>query len=361
VEVEQGGRRLRAPVCVLPGHADRSVSITLGYGRSGGAESVARGCGANAYSLRTSRGRWFTQGAHVTKVGVWQAVALMQEHTTMDGRPLALEATIEELAHHAPEIAEQRRALETMYPRVPYPGNQWAMSIDLSACTGCSACVVACAAENNTPVVGVERMLRGRQMNWLRIDRYFQGPEENPTMVTQPVACVHCENAPCEYVCPVNATVHSDEGLNDMVYNRCVGTRYCSNNCPYKVRRFNFFDYVGDPTPTERMGRNPDVTIRGRGVMEKCTYCVQRIERVRIDSRVAGRPIKDGEIVTACQQVCPSRAITFGSLHDPESQVSRQHGDDRAYFLLHDLGTRPRTAFLARVKNPNPALEEHKG
>src|SRR5436305_14860794 len=216
--------------------------------------------------------------------------------------------------------------------------------------------MVACASENNILVVGPEQLRKGREMFWLRVDRYFTGSEDAPEAVMQPLMCVHCENAPCEYVCPVNATVHSDEGLNEMVYNRCVGTRYCSNNCPYKVRRFNFFSYTSDYTDTEKMAFNPDVTVRARGVMEKCTYCVQRIERARIHTRLQDRRIRDGEVLTACQQACPTRAIAFGSLSDSAAEVTRLRESDRRYDVLGELGTRPRTAYLARVMNPNPEL-----
>jgi molybdopterin-containing oxidoreductase family iron-sulfur binding subunit len=216
--------------------------------------------------------------------------------------------------------------------------------------------VVACQSENNIPVVGKENVLWSREMHWLRVDRYFCGSVENPRVVTQPVACVHCEKAPCEYVCPVNATVHSDEGLNEMVYNRCVGTRYCSNNCPYKVRRFNYLHYTDQMPKTKRMAMNPDVTVRARGVMEKCTYCVQRIERARITAQMEHRKIDESELRTACQQSCPAQAISFGSLNDPNSAVSQLHRDPRRYDLLHDLGTLPRTAYLARVRNLNPEL-----
>jgi molybdopterin-containing oxidoreductase family iron-sulfur binding subunit len=275
----------------------------------------------------------------------------------MEGRPLALEVPNRAvIGRRLPIVDEEKGEVESSYDAHVYTGFRWAMGIDLNRCTGCSACVTACQAENNTPVVGKDQVIKRREMHWIRIDRYFSGDEAEPGMITQPVMCVQCEKAPCEYVCPVNATVHTDEGLNDMVYNRCVGTRYCSNNCPYKVRRFNFLDYHPEVQSVARMGMNPDVTVRSRGVMEKCTYCVQRIEHARIDARVEGRPIADQEFTTACAQACPSKAIVFGSLHDKSSLVSKAHDDPRSYDLLHELGTRPRTAYQARVKNPNPEL-----
>jgi molybdopterin-containing oxidoreductase family iron-sulfur binding subunit len=362
VSLELSGKRLEAAVWILPGQVDDCITLPMGYGQKP-PDGSNKKIGFDAYALLPKTGALFAPGLKIAKMGKKHLFATTQGHWSMQAtpssapRPLALEATLEEHRKN-PErsIAKQRGKLPTLQEPVKYDGYQWAMSVDLSRCTGCSACVVACQAENNIPVVGKEQVLKGREMQWLRLDRYFQGELENPTAITQPVACVHCEAAPCEYVCPVNATVHSDEGLNEMVYNRCVGTRYCSNNCPYKVRRFNYLHYTAEIGQVEAMRQNPDVTVRDRGVMEKCTYCVQRIERVRIEARVAGRPIKDGEIKTACQQACPTQAITFGSLHDSSSAVSKLHKDERRYDLLHELNTRPRTGYLVRLKNPNPEL-----
>ena len=356
VELKLDGKSVQLSVLPSPGHAEDSVTVALGYGRTGD-EQNAIGCGANVYPFRTG-GRWFAVGATVTTTGMSRKLAVTQEHWAQEGRDPAIQvANKAAILKQLPIVDEHKGETPSLYKSHIYPGFRWAMSIDLNRCTGCSACVVACQAENNVPVVGREQVKRSREMHWLRLDVYFSGEPEDPeAAISQPMMCVQCEKAPCEYVCPVNATVHSDEGLNEMIYNRCIGTRYCSNNCPYKVRRFNFLDYHPNVQPIHRMAMNPDVTVRSRGVMEKCTYCVQRIERHRIDARVAGREIKDGEFTTACAQVCPSRAIVFGSLHDKSNEVSRWHDDVRAYDVLHELGTRPRTVYLARVKNKNPEL-----
>ncbi len=361
IELASGARQVSGAVYLQPGHADDTITVALGYGR-GGAEEFARDVGFNANLLRTSKAAWFESGVNLTKVSGHKKFGITQDHWSMEGREPAMDTSLADFlkegsAFHE-KVEERRGPLPVIHEPVDYSKQayKWAMSIDLNKCTGCNVCVVACQSENNIPVVGRENVRIGREMQWIRLDRYYSGDIEDPEVITQPVMCVHCETAPCEYVCPVNATVHSDEGLNEMVYNRCIGTRYCSNNCPYKARRFNFLDYHDEVPAVAKMATNPDVTVRSRGIMEKCTYCVQRIERSRIDARVVGRKIADGEILTACQQGCPSQAIVFGSLNDPGSNVSKQHQDPRRYDLLHELGTRPRTAYLARVRNPNPEL-----
>jgi molybdopterin-containing oxidoreductase family iron-sulfur binding subunit len=361
VTLARAGRSVEAPVLVVPGHADDSVTLTLGYGqRVKGA--VGKG-GYDAYALRTSDAPAFAGGLEVKPAGRRATLAVTQGHFSMEvaghERAIALMLPEGELAHAQEELDHLRGPQPQILPQVVDYSKQeyrWGMAIDLSRCIGCGACTVACQAENNIPVVGKPQVLKSREMHWLRVDRYYQGSPEDPASVTQPLMCVHCEKAPCEYVCPVNATVHSDEGLNEMVYNRCVGTRYCSNNCPYKVRRFNWFNFNDDVPPTLKMRQNPDVTVRARGVMEKCTYCTQRIERARIDARVAGRKIGPDEVMPACAQACPAEAIVFGNLNDPGARVSRLHDDRRRYDLLHELNTKPRTAYLVKLRNPNPEL-----
>jgi molybdopterin-containing oxidoreductase family iron-sulfur binding subunit len=360
VRLTLDSRTVEAPVWIQPGHADGSVTVHLGYGRNR-AGGVGDGAGFDAYALRTSRRPDFASGLQLSKTGRRLALACTQDHHSMEGRHLVRHADLSEYHHHpdfARHVAHEPGPEMSMFPRKAYEGHAWGMSVDLNACTGCNACVVACQAENNIPVVGKDEVSRGREMHWLRIDRYFEGGLENPTVHHQPVMCMHCENAPCEVVCPVAATVHSSEGLNDMVYNRCVGTRYCSNNCPYKVRRFNFMLYADWQTESLKLQANPDVSVRSRGVMEKCTYCVQRINGARIDASNQDRTIRDGDVITACQQACPTGAIVFGDINDKKSRVAREKEDSRSYGLLTELNTVPRTTYQASLGNPNPDLEE---
>ena len=361
VELTYATRRLKAPAWILPGQADGTVTLHLGYGRTR-AGRAGSGLGTNAYALRTAAAPWGGSGLTLKKTGERSRLAGTQGHQTMQGRNLVRMATTEEFRKH-PDFARDPGDHEgghqpSFYPAHKYKGYAWGMAIDLNACTGCNACVMACQSENNSPVVGKAEVLAGREMHWIRVDRYYKGGVEAPETVHQPVLCMQCENAPCEPVCPVGATVHSSEGLNDMVYNRCVGTRYCSNNCPYKVRHFNFLQYADDRTPSLALVRNPNVTVRSRGVMEKCTYCVQRINEARIQAKTHDRDIQDGDVVTACQAVCPSQAIIFGDINDPKSRVSQRKAHPLNYGLLAELNTRPRTTYLARLRNPNPALEQ---
>ncbi len=360
VELAYSGRNVKAAVWIVPGHAADSITVHLGYGRRR-AGHVANGAGFNAYRLRTAAAPWLANGLAISKTGGVYPLSSTQEHWRMEGRHPVRAGTVAEYKAD-PDFAQKMEELPakafSMYPEVKYEGYAWGMAIDLSACTGCNACVVACQSENNIPVVGKEQVAAGREMQWIRIDRYYEGDLDNPAAHYQPVPCQHCENAPCELVCPVGATNHSSEGLNDMVYNRCVGTRYCSNNCPYKVRRFNFFLYSDFVTEISKLQKNPDVTVRSRGVMEKCTYCVQRINEAKITAEKQDRPVRDGEIVTACQQSCPSQAIVFGDINDKQSRVAKLKAQDLNYSLLGDLNTRPRTTYLASLRNPNPELEK---
>jgi MoCo/4Fe-4S cofactor protein with predicted Tat translocation signal len=378
VDIALNGSKVTAATWTLPGQAENTVVLPLGYGRSR-AGVAGTNKGFNAYAVRTSNALWSATGGQMKATGDGYSLACTQYHFNMEGRQILSTATLEEYkknpafpheGHHEPVKDE------SLYKAFTYPGNAWGMAIDLNKCNGCNACVVACQSENNIPVVGKDQVMRGREMHWIRVDRYYVNtpsstdgnhagdPTEysptldNPETHFQPVPCMQCENAPCEQVCPVGATVHSAEGLNDMVYNRCVGTRYCSNNCPYKVRRFNFLRFQDWETPQLKLLRNPEVTVRSRGVMEKCTYCVQRISNVRIDAEKQNRPIRDGEIVTACESACPSEAIVFGNINDPNSKVAKLKAQQRNYTVLGELNSRPRTTYLAAVRNPNAELEK---
>ncbi len=384
VAIESNGNTVMAPVIAVPGHPDGAVTLPLGYGRRN-AGRVGGGLGFNAYAIRSSNGLLFASGATLKKTGQTYEFCVTKSHYT-DHRSIAaggdgsgthsLEgnealtrgiiryATLDEFkqqpnfAHEDEEVAEDPKPDDSMFSNWRYDKNAWGMAIDMNSCVGCNACIVSCYAENNIAVVGKHNVKVGRIMQWLRIDTYFEGDLDAPKAHFQPMTCQHCENAPCEQVCPVGATVHSPEGLNVMVYNRCVGTRYCSNNCPYKVRRFNFLLYSDFETESLKLMRNPDVTVRSRGVMEKCSYCTQRIVAAKISADKENRDIRDGEIVTACQQACPTGAITFGNINDRASKVAKLKSQQRNYGVLADLNTRPRTTYIAEVFNPNPELAE---
>ena len=404
IRLEVGGRTVEGALFIQPGQPDDSVLVHLGYGRTSGGTVASvtgdDGGGYNGYALMTSAGM-IAGGANLTALGGEMTLSTTQGHQPIQGdriideRDVVRETTLAEFLKNpdaarpsfAPDEEERKKMAEdNLFPDdvFPFEGNQWGMTIDLNTCIGCNACVTACQAENNISVVGKRQVGRHREMHWLRIDRYWSGDSDNPQATWQPVMCVHCEKAPCEPVCPVAATVHSHEGLNQMVYNRCVGTRYCSNNCPYKVRRFNYLNYSDNqpqfseakrmvvagkeiPGPINapkakgmellKMVNNPAVTVRGRGIMEKCTYCVQRIDDARIEAKKAGRAIRDGEVITACQQACPTQTIVFGNINDPKAAVTRLREDPRAYMLLEELQTRPRTSHLAKLRNPNPQIE----
>ncbi len=407
VKVTLNGRTVEGPVWIQPGQADDTVSLALGYGREKTGR-VGKKCGYNAYLVRATGGLYLAAGASVAGTGESHQLATTQHHGSMEGRPIIREANMSEFQKN-PRFAKgmNMEAPPSSQPLYPNPLDElqkkathaWGMSIDLNSCVGCSACVVACQSENNIPIVGKDQVARGREMHWIRIDRYYAGEVTDPQMVNQPMLCQHCESAPCESVCPVNATVHDEEGLNVMVYNRCVGTRYCSNNCPYKVRRFNYFDFNKRPLdrlydsplwsktdgewelkrwfkdvdrssrPEDewellKLVKNPDVTVRMRGVMEKCSFCVQRIEQAKIAQKVKAGPtgdveVPDGTIQTACQQACPAEAIVFGNIKDPNSRVSKLKAQERNYSVLEFLATRPRLTYLARVRNPNPAMPDY--
>jgi len=357
VHLQVDGREISLPVWIVPGQADHSVTLELGYGRTH-AGRVGNGVGFDVGKVRSFAGMGFKRGLDLRHAGGRHIIACAQEYDGMAERPLVREATLTEyrrdpyFARHESEIAAKNLWKEHEYAA----GYQWGMVIDLTACIGCNACTIACQSENNIPVVGKEQVAMGREMHWIRLDRYFKGEPDDPEMVHQPVACQHCENAPCEQVCPVAATVHDHEGLNVMAYNRCVGTRYCSNNCPYKARRFNFFDYTGKMDDLKKMAQNPDVTVRMRGVMEKCTYCLQRLTLAKNKAKLEGRTLADGEAITACQQACPTGAITFGNLLDGASRAAVAREWARTYALLGELNVRPRTLYAAKIRNRNPEL-----
>ena len=375
VEVKTAQNTVTLPIWVVPGMADRTVGLLLGYGQNSG--RISAGAGVDVFPLRTSTHFQSVGIQSITKTGRKYTLATTQNHGAMEGRDLVRKVSESEL-HEDPkamkEIGEEELT-HSVFNEYPLTGNhQWGMTIDLSRCTGCNACTVACQSENNIPIVGKKEVIRGREMHWIRIDRYFSGDENEPEILDQPVTCLQCELAPCEQVCPVVATTHTKEGLNDMTYNRCIGTRYCANACPVKVRHFNFFDYqqrdpraekknrlhlfdaVKEPAKSLQMQFNPEVTVRMRGVMEKCTYCVQRINRSKFEAKNGGKKVSDVTLQTACQQACPASAIVFGDLSDSSSAVSKSRKSNRDYTILGHLNLKARTRYLGAVYNPHPSL-----
>jgi len=358
IRLSNGKREVVVPVWIMPGQAAMCITLFFGYGRRVGGR-VATGTGVDVFPLRTSDAMWEVSGVKLTNANEQRQLATTQHHHLMEGRHLARSGTLMQLLDNPdyPEFVHPPEAEveSSFYEPWDYSkGHRWGMTIDLTTCVGCMACTIACQAENNIPVVGKEEVARNREMHWIRVDTWYEGSADEPEQTLhQPVPCMHCEQAPCEVVCPVGATNHSGEGLNQMVYNRCVGTRYCSNNCPYKVRRFNFLDFSDNflTAPGLELLPNPNVTVRERGVMEKCTYCVQRIESARIDAHRNDREIQEGDVVTACQSVCPAQAIRFGDLNDAKSAVRKTHDHPLNYGLLENLNTRPRTTYLAEVRN----------
>lgn len=353
VEIENNeGVKFRVPVYLMPGVPDQVVALALGYGHTEGS-TASKGVGHDVTDLAVqAEGFWLLTGSfvHVRVMDKVQPLACVQDHHVMEGRTIAV--TREWNGPIDKPVVEEHSQKFSLWPGHAYNGHKWAMVVDLDLCVGCGACMVACQAENNIPTVGPDKVREGREMHWIRVDRYFEGPIENPQAVYQPVMCQQCDHAPCETVCPVIATAHNDEGLNDMAYNRCVGTRYCANNCPYKVRRFNWFNYTKDIPQPLHLLLNPDVTVRHRGVMEKCTFCVHRIKAAKLEAKVESRELKDGDIVTACQQTCPTGAIVFGDLNDPNSQVSRWFRDLRAYELLQEWNVGSNVRYLVRWRRP---------
>jgi molybdopterin-containing oxidoreductase family iron-sulfur binding subunit len=365
VELKCQGRSVKGAVWIQPGQPEDSIAVHLGYGRTR-AGRAGNGAGFNAYLIRASNNLNSGSGLELAKTGGSIKLASVQKHFMIDQHVLAERGVVrsgtvgeyQKDPEFARKMAEMPSKTETVYPEsFKYEGYAWGMTIDQNACTGCNACVIACQAENNIAVVGKEQVLKTREMHWIRVDRYYKGNADAPETYFQPVPCMQCEDAPCELVCPVAATEHDQDGLNNMVYNRCVGTRYCSNNCPYKVRRFNFLLFTDWDTESIKLQRNPDVTVRSRGVMEKCTYCIQRIAYAKINAEREDRKIQDGEITTACEAVCPARAITFGDINDPNSRVAKAKKEQLNYSLLGELNTRPRTTYLAELRNPNPEIE----